>query len=256
MFSSNNFKEAGSGPKIFEPGTHYVRIVDLYLEKSPFQGEEDAYFVTLKLEGKDEGDDFEGLMIDKNNPSLGRYRGKAATVRSKRGSFKDYVYEGRSVKRDQQIFNWLNNLAKQWGVLGDMNKANVSGETIEEYVENARKFIINPEIYGYMTLGGSEYFSEGYDKPNYNLFFPNVKLSEKTFPFVACDEVDNEEPYPTNLTLFNAAEHIVKKKRPELSEDDMKADSTTPVDSFEKSGLDDSFPNPGDKPMSDLDLPM
>jgi hypothetical protein len=256
MFNSNNFKETTGGPKLLEPGTHYVRIVDLFLEKSPFQGEEDAYFVTLKVEGKDQGDDFEGMMIDKNNPSLGRYRGKAATVRSKRGSFKDYEYEGRPVKRDQQIFNWINNLAKQWGVLGDMNKANVNGDTIEEYVENARRFIVNPEVYGYMTLGGSEYFSEGYDKPNYNMFFPNIKLSEKTFPFVACEEVDDEEPYPTTLTGFNAEAHIVKKKRPENIDD---ADSTppAPVNGFEKStGIDSSFPDPNDKPMSDMDLPM
>ncbi len=246
MFKAADFKEGTGGtPKVLVPGTHYVRIVDLFLEKSPFQGEEDAYFITTRVEDIDEGDDFEGFFIDKDNPSLGRFRGQIATVRSKRGSFKDYEYQGRQVERDSQMFSWINNLAKQWGVMDAMNKAGIKGDTIEEYFNNVKKFIMNPEIWGYVTLAGSEYFSEGYDRPNYNMFFPNMKLG-KSLPFVAMAELADGEVMPKLFMPFVEVDHIIKKKvaDPSLVE---------PVATF-GDPMDTSFPNPADQ--MDVDLPF
>jgi hypothetical protein len=252
MFNSNNFKETGSGPKVLNPGTHYVRIVDVQLERPAYAKEgENPYNVIVTIEGVDEGDSFDGFLVDKNNPSMGKYRGKIAAIRSKRFAFSDYEYNGKEITRDSQIFNWINNLASQWGVLSDMNKANVSGDTIEEYVENARRYIINPEIWGYVTFGGEEYFKEGYDKPNYRSFFPNIDFKSKLYPFVASEEAGDEEPLPAELIKFDAKVHILVKDK----------DASQPaaeVTSFEKTDAlpANDFPNPGDAPMSDVDLPM
>ena len=103
------------------------------------------------------------------------------------------------------------------GVLPAMNAAGVEGDTIEEYISNVRKFLVNPELWGNFTIMGQEYFTEGYDKPNYRLFFP--KVEGKLFPFV----VDSEK-VDQNLIKFDEAKHILPAKK-----DDAKSE---PVTSF------------------------
>lgn len=251
MFNSNNFKEAGSGQKILNPGTHYVRIVDLQLERPSYAIEgENPYNLLVTFEGVDEGDDFEGFLVDKNNPTMGKYRGKVVTCRSKRYAFSDYEYNGKQISRDSQIFNWINNLASQWGVLPEMNKANVSGETIEEYVENAKRYIMNPEIWGYVTVAGEEYYKDGYDKPNYRCFLPNIDFKAKLYPFVASEEIEDADAIPQGLLPFDANAHIIVKDKDAVGK-------TEDVTSFEKtdSAAAGGFPEPGDAPMPDLNLP-
>lgn len=211
MFKSSNHKESNGGgsPKILTPGTHRCRIVDLKLDVPPYNKE--SYFIVLTLEGMDMGNGFEGIAVDKNNPTLGTYRGQIASVRSGRYPLSTYEYNGKTIQRDEQMFRWINNLAKQMGVLSAMNAAGVEGDTIEEYIANTRKFLVNPELWGNFTIMGQEYFTEGYDKPNYRMFFP--KAEGKMFPFV----VDSEK-VEQNLIKFDAAKHIIPAKKEEPSE--------------------------------------
>lgn len=208
MFNSKKFNpNAGSNyPKIMSPGTHYCRIIDLKLDRPPYSPEKEPYFVVLTLEGVDLGDDFQGIAIDKNDPSRGNYRGQIANVRSGRYPFTTYTYEGRTIQRDDQIFRWVNNLAKQLGVLDKMNADNVEATTIEEYVDAVRNYVVNPELWAHHTIGGQEYFTEGYDKPNYRMFYP--KPEGKLLPFAA---VEDENGQPLNLLTFDRAKHIVVK---------------------------------------------
>lgn len=87
MFKASNFNpNAGSSvSKIMNPGTHYGRIVQIKLETPPYKT--DAYNVAITIEGIDRGDEFEGLAVDKTNPSLGHYRGQVATVSAGRYPF-------------------------------------------------------------------------------------------------------------------------------------------------------------------------
>lgn len=213
MFKVTSFNpNAGSSvPKIMSPGTHYCRIVELKLDVPPYN--KDAYSINVTLEGVDRGDDFQGIAIDKTNPTLGNYRGQIANVRSGRYPFSTYVYQGKEISRDEQIFRWVNNLAKQMGVLERMNADNVEASTIEEYVDAVKKYVTNPELWGYFTIAGQEYFTEGYDKPNYRLFFP--KQEGKLFPFSA---LENEERQPLNLLAYDRDKHIIVKTDESASE--------------------------------------
>lgn len=206
MFNSKNFNpNAGSNvPKIMNPGTHYCRIVDMKLDTPPYK--KDSYFVVLTLEGMDRGDDFQGIAVDKLNPARGNYRGQIANVRSGRFPFSTYTYDGREIMRDDQIFRWVNNLAKQLGVLEKMNAENVEANTIEEYVDAVKRYVVNPELWAHHTFGGQEYFTEGYDKPNYRLFYP--KPEGKLLPFAA---MEDENGHPVNLIAFDKVKHIVVK---------------------------------------------
>lgn len=209
MFKSTSFNPNGgssSVPKILSPGTHFCHILDMKLETPPYNTE--AYSLNLLVEGEDQGDDFAGLPIDKMNPSLGNYRGQIANIRAGRYPFSTFVYQGREVKRDEQIFRWVNNLAKALGVLDQMNADNVEAETIEEYVAVVKKYVTNPEVWGYFTIGGQEYFTEGYDKPNYRMFLP--KSEGKLMP-IASANLDERTGEPVNLLKFDRAKHIIQK---------------------------------------------
>lgn len=207
MFKSSSFNpNAGSSvPKILTPGTHYCRIAEIKLDTPPYDPE--AYSINVLLEGTDRGDDFQGVAIDKHNPSLGNYRGQIANVRSGRYPFSTYEYQGKTIQRDEQIFRWMNNLAKQMGVLDRMNADGVEAETIEDYVKAVGKYLADPELWGYFTIGGQEYFQEGYDKPNYRMFFP--RNEGKLFPFSA---LENDDRQPLNLLPFDREKHVLLDK--------------------------------------------
>lgn len=216
MFKSNSFNpNAGGSSKIMNPGTHFARVVNIALDAPPYN--KDAYSVVLTLEGQDQGDNFEGLAIDKLNPALGNYRGQIAFVQSGRYPFSDYNYQGKDITRDEQIFRWVNNLAKQLGVLDKMNADNVEASSIEEYVAAVKRYIVNPELWAFHTIGGAEYFKEGYDRANYRLFYP--KQDGKSFPFSAL--IDNDGK-PVGLIAYDAAKHILVKE----------PEAAAPVDSF------------------------
>ena len=207
MFKASNFNpNAGSNvPKILTPGTHFCRIIEMKLDTPPYDPE--AYSINLLLEGTDRGDDFQGVAIDKNRPELGTYRGQIANVRSGRYPFSTYTFQGKEIQRDEQIFRWVNNLAKQMGVLDRMNADGLEAETIEEYVAAVAKYLTDPELWGYFTIGGQEYFTEGYDKPNYRMFFP--KNEGKLFPYSA---LENDDRQPLNLLPFDRDKHIIADK--------------------------------------------
>lgn len=213
MFNSKNFNpNAGSNlPKIMNPGTHYCRIVDMKLDIPPYNKE--SYFIVVTLEGVEVGGEFQGIQKDKNNPALGNYSGQIANVRSGRYPFSDYTFQGRAIKRDDQIFRWVNNLAKQLNVLDKMNADNVEAGTIEEYVDAVKRYVTNPELWAHHTFGGQEYFSEGYDKPNYRLFYP--KAEGKLLPFSG---IEDETGRPVNLISFDAGKHIVAAKSEDAAE--------------------------------------
>jgi len=251
-FKSADFKPAtGAGiPKLLNPGTHYCRIIDITLDEPPYK--KDAYFINIKLEGEDRGDDFEGIDIDKSNPSLGKYRGQVAYVKSGQYPMSTYEYDGKVIERDQQIFRWVNNLARQMGVLDKMNAKGVEADTIEDYVMEVRKYLIDPELWGHFTIAGKEYFNEGYSNPNYRLFFPkNIKL---TFPFSATEDEDRN---PVNFITFNADTHIIKDAEGAVK----KEEADTEVANFEptttttasETAIDD-FDIPAE--ASELDLPF
>lgn len=208
MFESKNFNPNATGgnvPKIINPGTHLCRIVDIKLDAPPYKL--DAYFIVLTLEGQDRGNDFAGLPVDKMNPSLGNYKGQIGNVRSGRYPFSDYVYQGKEIQRDEQMFRWINTLAKQLNVFDAMNAGNgIQAATIEEYINAVRKFIVQPELWAQFTIGGQEYFSEGYDKANYRLFFPKAEL--KMFPYSAMEDASGS---PVNFLEYDAAKHIIVK---------------------------------------------
>jgi len=243
--------DAGTGgaSKILKPGTHLCRIVDIRVETPPYDSNNRQ--IQLVLEGIDQGDSFEGVFIDKDKPELGKYRGMVATVKHDLYDVKDFEWQGENIPKEQQIYNWINKLARGLGALGEMNANNVSGETIEDYVSEAKKYIVNPDVWAYFTICGKEYYTEGYNQPNYRLFLACKSMLDKEDrpkyknknPFILAE--DNSDEYVAELLNsdkfinFDPAIHIIKAKAPEAPAE---------IDSFSSNG------QASDSQGSDLDL--
>ena len=248
MFKATN---AGTGraSKILNPGTHLCRIADIKVETPPYDSNNRQ--ILLVLEGVDQGDSFEGLAIDKEKPELGNFRGMVATVKHDLYDVKDFEWQGETIAKEQQIYNWVNKLARNLGVLGEMNANNVSGETIEEYVDQAKKYLANPDSWAYFTIAGKEYYKEGYNQPNYRLFLACKSMLDKEDrgqyknkePFILAEGNSDEENNTELLNdpkfiKFDPAVHIIKTAAP---------DAPAQIDNFSANGQTSS--------NSDLELP-
>jgi hypothetical protein len=169
-FSAENYTPSSKGgSKILEPGTHQCRIVDVTLQVMPFDKEQKQ--LSFLLEGLPEGGSFEGVARDKNNPAMGNYEGKIAYVANGQYPFRTWTTkDNKVIERDDQIFNYLMNLARNLGVDTKMKADKFEANTIEEFAIGVKKYIC--DVWAYFTITGKEYYTEGYTKPNYRCFFP------------------------------------------------------------------------------------
>lgn len=226
MFSSKEAdkKVGGSSiPKVIQPGTVCARLLDITLEVPPYDSK--AFNLVLTLETTPLGDGFEGLAINKDIPEMGNYQGQVARVQTQQYSYSDYTNkEGKTTLKEDMIFRWIWTFAKEIGANKDLIANNIEGSSIEEYLENAKKYLISTERWIHWVIGGSEYENKsGYTQ--YRLFV--VKSEKNKIGY----QLDVPGEKPTKLVDFNESVHI-KKKKPSDS-----------VDSFE-----------GKDAGSDLDL--
>jgi hypothetical protein len=206
-FSLNNYNpsEGNYVSKILLPGTHKCRIIDLKLERPPYDKEQ--YNLIFVLEGEELGDGFEGVQIDRNNAARGNYKGQIASVRSGQFGFKDWVYKGKTISRDESIQSFTGSFLNQLGLLEKFKSLNIECNTIEELVTAIKNFICRKDFWLYFTIGGQKYYKDGSDYPNYSLFLP--KRTEGKYAYA----INAEDP---NFMQFNEAVHIYEKK---VSED-------------------------------------
>jgi hypothetical protein len=209
-FGLNNFtpSEGNYVSKILLPGTHTCRIIDLRLEKTPYDAEQ--YNLIFVLEGPDLGEDFKGVDINKLDPSKGTYKGQIASVRASQYAFKDWEYKGKTIKRDDSIQSFLGVFLTQVGLLNKFQELGIEADTIDELVTNVKAFIAKPSLTFAFTIGAQRYYKDGSEYPNYSLFLP--KKSEGKYAY-AKDETDPK------LIEFNESVHVYEKKAPEVTEE-------------------------------------
>jgi len=211
QFDLNNFDEnavsTGISPML-DPGSHYVRFVDISLSAAPYDSAKT--FIDITVEGPEvivAG--FKGFAIDKNNPSLGNFKGKVGFVKHDKFPCGDWTPQGgKFISGDKQVFNWLGGLAKWMGVLEEMRAKNigVGSASIAEFTYAVSKFLCNPNKRYMMTLGGREYMNnKGY--MSYQLFVP--KANRGKIPVVPKEE---EGPMPLDFQVYNELSHIQKMK--------------------------------------------
>jgi len=208
-FSSKEASEkvaSSSISKVITPGNVVAKLLDIKLETPPYDS--NALTVTLMLETeKVEDPSFTGLLIDKNNPELGNHQGQVARVQSSPYSYSDYTSskDGKVSPKEDQIFSWIWNFAKELGVSEQLVADNVEGETIVDYVDAVKKYLVSPTRLINFCIGGAEYENkEGYTQ--HRLYLLKNEKNVKSY----AKYVEGEEP--RNLIKFNADLHIRKKK--------------------------------------------
>lgn len=206
-FDSSKFNAGATGTgisKILKPGTHYCRIADIQVTVPSFNM--DALTITYVLVGPDLPD-FEGMAIDKMNPSLGNYKGQAAYVRAGKYPFTDYQPpKGNKLMRDDIIFKNVCNFAYAIGV--DVPALGIKGDTIEEFLDNLKPHMVAAG-YFYVTLAGQEKTTE-YGK-NYNLYLPkNEKDASGRYlsPYYKDEPALKDSDLEGKMVLFNDSKHI------------------------------------------------
>jgi len=208
MFSSKEADKKMGGtpgtPKVIQPSNVVARILDIKLEVPPYDSS--AYNLILHLETEPLGDDFEGLPINKDMPELGNHAGQVARVQSQQYSYSDYTNkEGRLTTKEDMIFRWLWNFAKEIGVADILKEKDIQGSTIQEYVDNAKAFIVSKDRWINFCIAGSEYENKnGYIQ--HRLFLPKPEKGLQAYELV---RVGVE---PKRLIKFDESQHIKKKK--------------------------------------------
>lgn len=205
-FSLNNFTAAESTyvQKGLQPGTHECTILDLKLEKPPYDA--DQYNLIFSLMGPELGEDFEGFQINRLDPSKGNYKGQTSNIKANQYGFKNWEYKGKAITRDESITNFLGTFLKQLNLLDQFQGMNIDALTIEELVAEVRTFLIKGDYKIYFTIAAQKYFKEGSEYPSYALYLP--KRNEGKFAYA--NTADDAK-----LISFNEDVHIVLKKTAE-----------------------------------------
>lgn len=204
MFSSKEAdKKVGGGtPKVIQPGNVVARVIDINLDVPPYDSS--AYNLVLTLETRPLDPPFEGLPINKDVPELGNYAGQVARVQTQQYSYSDYTNkEGKTTLKEDMIFRWLWSFAKEIDVAKVLIDKNIEADSIAEYIEKAKPYLIGNERWIHWCIGGSEYENkQGYTQ--YRLFV--VKPEKGKIGF----ELEGKEP--SKCIKFNEDVHIKRKK--------------------------------------------
>lgn len=225
---STKIAAGSSGPsKTITPGRVTAKINSVILEENRFKP--GSYHLILNLETEDMGSDFEGFLINKDNPELGRHKGQVGRVKTSEWAYADgETKSGTQVSRDMDILRAIKTMCTEMGILEWYDAQDEKHETIEELVAAFNSDAPFKDRWMDYCIAGREYMSkQGYLK--YDLYLP--KFSKGTAPYAT---LDNE----SKLIQFDPAVHIKKTE-------------VKPVESF---GDDDSSEPKAKKINSDFEL--
>lgn len=207
--STKNMKTGDSKQsKTINPGNTVAKIYDISLKPGYNEG---SYYLVLNIE-TEPIDGFEGFFIDSKDESKGRHLGQVGRVRTNQ-----YAYEtktlpsGVKVDRDENILKALMTIATAQGKRDELD--DVTGNTIEEFVNNA-KYVICNDTYLNFCIAGKEYTNkEGYTA--YDLFLP--KSSGKKYAY--------SSDANTVMNYDEKAHIIAEKKKAQESVSDFEPES-------------------------------
>jgi hypothetical protein len=198
MISTTSIPTSGSSiSKVIEPGNVTCKITKVTLDPVPYKA--GALNINLHVETEPIGGDFEGFLIDKDTPDLGRYQGQIGRIRMAEYPFADGLTKTNiEIKRDTEMLKRLDLLCKELNCSDWLQAQDNKHETIESLFEQFNIDKPYADKYLYMCVGGKEYLNkEGY--VNYDLFLPKAVKGKYAFK-----NVDDK----THVMEFEKVEHI------------------------------------------------
>jgi|TARA_R110000796_G_scaffold7045_2_gene24570 hypothetical protein len=205
---STNGMSAGSGKEkpVIEPGNQLVKINSVTFDQTPYDA--DAYNITLNVESEPMNAEFQGFLLDQNNPNGPRYAGQVGRVRFSPYAYKDTTLpNGNEISRDTEVMKAMIFLSEVLGKRTELDQ--IKSNTIEEFMVACNVLFSNSEFVN-MCLGSREWENkDGY--VNNDLYLP--KLTKAGVPIEA---VGVE---PSRLVIYNSNDtnhlrRVIKKVSP------------------------------------------
>ena len=207
MLSTSGMK-AGSGKEkpVIGPGNQVVKINSITFDVTPYAA--DAYNIILHVESEPMEGDFQGFLVDPNNPNSQRYAGQVGRVRFSQYAYKDAILpNGNEISRDTEVMKAMIFLSEQIGKRTELDA--IQANTIEEFMTKCNSVLSGPTFLN-VCLGTREWENkEGYI--NDDLYLP--KLSKAGIPLEALG-VENSRLITYNINDKNHYRPVVKKDVP------------------------------------------
>ena len=166
---------SGSGnglPKTITPGNNRVKINNIYLEDFTYIENAKHFMINVETEPIA---DFQGFMLDKENPDAGHHLGQVGRVKGSQYAFADGTTKsGVQIYRDKSILIFLQNLCNALDINDWFQEQNNAHETIEDFVDAFNKTAPFKDIYLDVCIAGKEYVSNG-GYTNYDMWFPKAE---------------------------------------------------------------------------------
>ena len=203
---------AGSGKArpVISPGNQVIKINKITFDQTPY--DKDAYNVVLHVESEPVKGEFDGFLVDPNDPDGPRYKGQVGRVRMSPYAYKDATLpSGREVKLESDVMRAMIYLAEVLDKRDDLDS--IEANTITEFMDSVNQ-VLSGDTYINACIGAREWENkEGYI--NNDLYLP--RMSKDGIPLEALD-IENSRLYK-----FSKADHVREVQRK----------TTTTTDSFE-----------------------
>lgn len=194
---------AGSGKArpVINPGNQVIKINKITFDQTPYDKE--AYNIVLHVESMPVKGEFDGFLIDANNPDGPRYKGQVGRVRMSPYAYKDATLpSGREVKLESDVMRAMIYLAETLDKRDDLDS--IEADTITEFMDSVNQ-VLSGDTYINACIGSREWENkEGYI--NNDLYLP--RMSKDGIPLEKLD-VENSRLYE-----FSKKDHVreVQKK--------------------------------------------
>ena len=207
MLSTSGMK-AGSGKEkpVIGPGNQVVKINSITFDVTPYAA--DAYNIMLHVESEPMEGDFQGFLVDPNNPNSPRYAGQVGRIRFSQYAYKDAILpNGNEISRDTEVMKAMIFLSEQIGKRTELDA--IQANTIEEFMTKCNSVLSGPTFLN-MCFGTREWENkDGY--VNDDLYLP--KISKAGIPIEALG-VENSRLITYNTNDKNHYRPVVKKDVP------------------------------------------
>jgi hypothetical protein len=205
---STSGMSAGSGKEkpVIGPGNQVVKINSITFDVTPYAA--DAFNIMLHVESEPIEGEFQGFLVDPNNPNSPRYAGQVGRVRFSQYAYKDTILpNGNEISRDTEVMKAMIFLSEQIGKRTELDA--IQASTIEEFMLKCNAVLSGPTFMN-VCLGTREWENkEGYI--NNDLYLP--KLSKAGIPLEALG-VENSRLIKYNVNDKNHYRPVIVKEVP------------------------------------------
>ena len=207
MLSTSGMSAASGKEKpVIGPGNQVVKINSITFDVTPYAA--DAFNIMLHVESEPMEGEFQGFLLDANDPNSPRYAGQVGRVRFSQYAYKDTILpNGNEISRDTEVMKAMIFLSEQIGKRTELDA--IQANTIEDFMLKCNEVLSGPTFMN-VCLGTREWENkEGY--VNNDLYLP--KMSKAGIPLEALG-VENSRLITYNVNDKNHYRPVVKKDVP------------------------------------------